>query len=438
MPRGPRRRHTPGPGMSTGSTGSAGSTSSTSASTSSPSSSFSFGTAPGYGGSVSTAAAPATSAFGGHGGFSFGAAPATSAFGGYGGFGGSNSTAAPATSAFGGHGGLGAGPATSAFGGFGGFGAAPAASAFGGNGGFAGAGGFNGGDSAGLSPQLDMQTRLRNELQQMEKDRYYSRDGSGDALELGSEEEEAEELEGTGEAEEKEDVGEEGAGEGEEGGVASSEASQAPAQLAAAQVPEAVPPGRSAGNSWGRGLLTPAAAQPRRVHEAAWESGENGTLPLGCTVWPVGDYSEKVPTNWVASIAGPPDSPYEGGKFLVDVSLPPSYPNAPPHLEMRTRVYHFNVNSSGGIQLPYALFGWDATRNIAGVVRKFHAMLKLPQHYTGAGGGGCRVWRAPAPASVSGSGRAIPGRSPRLRENCSGMDSTPRYAPRCGGGRSRA
>ena len=43
--------------------------------------------------------------------------------------------------------------------------------------------------------------------------------------------------------------------------------------------------------------------------------------------------------------AGPPDTPYAGGTFYVDISLPENYPFVPPKMKFETRVWHPNVSS---------------------------------------------------------------------------------------------
>merc|ERR1712083_501913 len=55
---------------------------------------------------------------------------------------------------------------------------------------------------------------------------------------------------------------------------------------------------------------------------------------------------------FVALLAGPPDSPYSGGVFQIDVKVPEGFPLQPPKMAFLTRVFHPNVSDSGP---PYSI-----------------------------------------------------------------------------------
>jgi ubiquitin-conjugating enzyme (huntingtin interacting protein 2) len=42
---------------------------------------------------------------------------------------------------------------------------------------------------------------------------------------------------------------------------------------------------------------------------------------------------------------GPPDTPYEGGTYKVDIKIPTDYPFGPPLMKFETKVWHPNVSS---------------------------------------------------------------------------------------------
>jgi ubiquitin-protein ligase len=46
-----------------------------------------------------------------------------------------------------------------------------------------------------------------------------------------------------------------------------------------------------------------------------------------------------------ASFPGPPDTPYEGGTFFVDIQIPQEYPFRPPQMKFKTRLWHPNISS---------------------------------------------------------------------------------------------
>ena len=51
------------------------------------------------------------------------------------------------------------------------------------------------------------------------------------------------------------------------------------------------------------------------------------------------------------TIAGPADTPFEGGIFPVEIFCPEEYPTKPPKCLFRCKIYHPNVNKHGQICL---------------------------------------------------------------------------------------
>ena len=58
-------------------------------------------------------------------------------------------------------------------------------------------------------------------------------------------------------------------------------------------------------------------------------------------------------------------SPYEGGKFKVEIHFPPEYPMKPPELKFQTKIYHPSVGSQDGA-VGHEILGknWAPTLNI--------------------------------------------------------------------------
>lgn len=60
---------------------------------------------------------------------------------------------------------------------------------------------------------------------------------------------------------------------------------------------------------------------------------------------------EHNPRYFKVIIDGPSESPYEGGKFKVELFLPDEYPMAPPKVRFMTKLYHPNIDKLGRICL---------------------------------------------------------------------------------------
>jgi len=89
---------------------------------------------------------------------------------------------------------------------------------------------------------------------------------------------------------------------------------------------QAAAAGRGAATSRGRGGRHGAASASTAAAAAAGTGLGSGSQ-----------------TSFVALLAGPRGSPYEGGVFKLQVTVPPLYPMEPPKIRFETRLFHPNV-----------------------------------------------------------------------------------------------
>ena len=72
--------------------------------------------------------------------------------------------------------------------------------------------------------------------------------------------------------------------------------------------------------------------------------------------------------HWQATIMGPPDSPYQGGVFFLNVHFPTDYPCKPPKCTFTTKIYHPNINGNGSICLDILKDQWSPALTISKVL----------------------------------------------------------------------
>jgi len=85
-------------------------------------------------------------------------------------------------------------------------------------------------------------------------------------------------------------------------------------------------------------------------------------------------------TELAGTIAGPPDTPYQGGKYKLEIKIPDTYPFNPPKVRFITKIWHPNISSvTGAICLDILKDQWAAAMTLRTVLLSIQALLAAPE-----------------------------------------------------------
>ncbi|KAI8430423.1 hypothetical protein MSG28_000700 [Choristoneura fumiferana] len=92
---------------------------------------------------------------------------------------------------------------------------------------------------------------------------------------------------------------------------------------------------------------------------------------------------ELVNNSWTelnGSIAGPHETPYEGGTFHLEIKVPETYPFNPPKIRFITKIWHPNVSSvTGAICLDILEDQWTAALTLRTVLLSIQVLLSAAE-----------------------------------------------------------
>jgi ubiquitin-conjugating enzyme E2 D/E len=97
--------------------------------------------------------------------------------------------------------------------------------------------------------------------------------------------------------------------------------------------------------------------------------------PMYCSAGPVD--AENM-YKWAGTIVGPDSTPYAGGLFQLEITFPSDYPFKPPHVIVKTPIYHCNFNSHGHICLDILKSEWSPSLTIGKVLLSICSLLDDP------------------------------------------------------------
>ena len=113
----------------------------------------------------------------------------------------------------------------------------------------------------------------------------------------------------------------------------------------------------------------------QKLQEEYSKIRKSGALaPIGGTVAPF----KKDYLHWVGCFIGPKETPYEDGLFYFEIKFTNDYPNSKPEVQMRTPIYHPNINNYDGHVCVAYLYNWKSEYDVRGIVYALFDLLYMP------------------------------------------------------------
>ena len=81
---------------------------------------------------------------------------------------------------------------------------------------------------------------------------------------------------------------------------------------------------------------------------------------------------------WEATIFGPEDTPYQGGKFKLQIKFTTEYPVKPPSVKFISKMFHPNIYRDGKVCIDILQGEWSPALNVRTILLSLRSMLMDP------------------------------------------------------------
>lgn len=87
---------------------------------------------------------------------------------------------------------------------------------------------------------------------------------------------------------------------------------------------------------------------------------------------------------WQAIITGPNETPYEGGIYQLNLSIPYNYPVKAPKVRFQTEIFHPNIYKNGDICIDILQNQWSEVLSIEKILISIRSLLNEPNIHSPA------------------------------------------------------
>ncbi|KAI7903568.1 ubiquitin-conjugating enzyme/RWD-like protein [Cokeromyces recurvatus] len=83
--------------------------------------------------------------------------------------------------------------------------------------------------------------------------------------------------------------------------------------------------------------------------------------------------------HWQGELSGPKGTPYQGGRFKLDIVFSSDYPFKPPQIKFTTKIYHPNIDDDGSICIDLLKSDtWKPATKVVNVLQALVGLLETP------------------------------------------------------------